>query len=35
VTYRFTGKVQGDTMSGDLSLGEFGTGRFSARKVEG
>ncbi|MBL8218112.1 MAG: aminotransferase class V-fold PLP-dependent enzyme [Bryobacterales bacterium] len=33
VTYRFSGSVQGDTISGDLSLGEFGTGTFSAKRA--
>jgi uncharacterized pyridoxal phosphate-dependent enzyme len=32
VTYRFSGNVQGDTISGDLSLGEFGTGTFTAKR---
>lgn len=33
VTYRFAGKVQGDSISGELSLGEFGMGKFSAKRV--
>ncbi|MBL8179539.1 MAG: aminotransferase class V-fold PLP-dependent enzyme [Bryobacterales bacterium] len=33
VTYRFSGNVQGDTISGDLSLGEFGNGVFSAKRA--
>jgi len=35
IHYRFSGKVEGDMFSGELSLGEFGTGRFSARRIQG
>lgn len=33
IRYVFTGKVIGNAISGDLSLGEFGVGRFSATRV--
>lgn len=32
VTYQFQGAVSGDTISGDLSLGEFGMARFTAQR---
>jgi D-glucosaminate-6-phosphate ammonia-lyase len=32
LTYRFTGTVAGDQMSGDVSLGEYGHARFTARR---
>lgn len=31
--YRFTGTVAGETMSGDLNVGEYGMGRWTARRV--
>jgi L-seryl-tRNA(Ser) seleniumtransferase len=33
VHYRFAGTVSGDSYSGDLSLGEFGNGTFTARRT--
>ncbi|MBS1824666.1 MAG: aminotransferase class V-fold PLP-dependent enzyme [Acidobacteria bacterium] len=33
ITYKFTGNVQGDMMSGELSLGEFGKGSFTAKRA--
>jgi len=35
VQYQFTGQQSGDTVSGDLDLGEFGKARFTASKVQG
>jgi L-seryl-tRNA(Ser) seleniumtransferase len=32
LTYRFTGTVAGDQMSGEVSLGEYGRARFTARR---
>jgi uncharacterized pyridoxal phosphate-dependent enzyme len=32
LTYGFSGKVAGDTMSGDLDLGEYGRARWTARR---
>jgi L-seryl-tRNA(Ser) seleniumtransferase len=32
LTYRFTGTVTGNEMSGDVSLGEYGRARFTARR---
>lgn len=34
VHYAFSGKVQGNAMTGEISLGEFGKGRFTARRLE-
>jgi L-seryl-tRNA(Ser) seleniumtransferase len=33
LSYEFTGEVSGDRMSGELSLGEYGKARWSARRV--
>lgn len=33
IHYTFTGKVQQGAMSGEISLGEFGKGRFTARRA--
>jgi L-seryl-tRNA(Ser) seleniumtransferase len=33
IHYDFQGTVSGDTLSGDLSLGEFGMARFTARRI--
>lgn len=33
--YRFTGVVAGDTMSGELNAGEYGMGRWIARRIQG
>ncbi|MBI3682139.1 MAG: aminotransferase class V-fold PLP-dependent enzyme [Acidobacteria bacterium] len=35
LSYRFTGAMQADAMSGDLDLGEFGQARWSAKRTEG
>jgi L-seryl-tRNA(Ser) seleniumtransferase len=32
LTYRFTGAVEGDKMSGEVSLGEYGVARWQARR---
>jgi L-seryl-tRNA(Ser) seleniumtransferase len=32
LTYEFSGRVSGDTMSGDLDLGEYGRARWTARR---
>jgi L-seryl-tRNA(Ser) seleniumtransferase len=32
LSYTFTGQVAGDSMSGDLDLGEYGTAKWSARR---
>ena len=33
LTYRFTGRLAGDTLSGLVDLGEYGTARWSARRA--
>jgi D-glucosaminate-6-phosphate ammonia-lyase len=33
--YRFSGRVAGDTMSGELDLGEYGRARWTARRHSG
>ncbi|MBI2686308.1 MAG: aminotransferase class V-fold PLP-dependent enzyme [Acidobacteria bacterium] len=33
LTYAFTGKVDGDTMSGDIDMGEYGKARWTARRA--
>ena len=33
LTYRFEGRLQGQTMEGEVSLGEYGKARWSARRV--
>ena len=33
VTYLFSGKVSGDTMEGDIHLGEYLTAKFTAKKA--
>jgi hypothetical protein len=33
VTYLFSGKVPGDTMEGDIHLGEYLTAKFNAKKA--
>ena len=33
VTYQFSGNVQGDVITGELSLGEFGKGTFTAKRA--
>ncbi len=32
-SYRFTGRLQGDEMRGEVGLGEYGTGRWRARRT--
>jgi hypothetical protein len=32
LTYGFSGRVSGDTMSGDLDLGEYGVAKWTARR---
>jgi hypothetical protein len=32
LNYTFTGKVAGETMSGDVDLGEYGRARWTARR---
>jgi len=34
LTYRFDGRVQGQTMEGELNLGEYGTARWTARRAD-
>jgi len=33
LTYRFDGRIQGDSMTGDVDLGEYGKARFTARRA--
>ena len=32
LSYAFSGRVEGDAMSGDLELGEYGRARWTARR---
>jgi hypothetical protein len=32
LTYRFDGRLQGKTMEGEVSLGEYGKARWTARR---
>jgi hypothetical protein len=32
LSYRFSGRVSGDTMSGEVDLGEYGTARWTAKR---
>jgi L-seryl-tRNA(Ser) seleniumtransferase len=34
LSFTFTGKVSGDTMSGDLDMGEYLSARWSARRYQ-
>jgi hypothetical protein len=32
LSYRFSGRVAGDAMSGEVDLGEYGSAKWSARR---
>jgi L-seryl-tRNA(Ser) seleniumtransferase len=34
LTYRFDGRIQGQTIEGEVELGEYGKARWTARRAE-